>query len=331
MINPIYTGPLKDHLQNYVDLRRAMRHKFVHDASNLKRFDSFIVGKYPEVTGLTKEIVLDWCSKKTYETEATRYRRATIIRKFGIYLESIGVKAYILPKKYYSEGNQYIPYIYTVAELKKFFAAIDKDQSPCSYAGPYRRQIMPVIFRMIYMCGLRSSEARLLKIADVDLEHGILTINHSKNDNSRLVPMPDSLTERCRTFSKEVHLLSGSEDYYFPTLGGKPMTKRPLYQNFRRFLWKAGISHGGSGHGPRIHDFRHTYAVHCLKKWAEQEKDLTAYLPVLKTYMGHYTFRETAYYLRMTADVFPHITLKLETHYLDIIPQLEGESNDETY
>lgn len=331
MNNPIYTSPLKGHLQSYVDLKRALGCKFDEDASNLKRFDSFILEKYPEVTGLTKEIVWDWCSKKTYETEATRYRRAALIRKFGTYLESIGVKVYILPKKYYSEGQQYTPYIYTIAELEKFFAEIDNDKRPCSYACLYRRQVMPVIFRMFYMCGLRLSEAKLLKVADVDLEHGILTINQSKNDNSRLVPMPDSLTERCRAFSKEVHLLSGAEDYYFPALDGKPMKKGILYQNFRTFLCKAGISHGGGGRGPRIHDFRHTYAVHCLKKWAEQEKDLTVYLPILKTYMGHYSFRATAYYLRMTADVFPHITLKLENHYLDLIPQLEGESNDEAY
>ena len=109
------------------------------------------------------------------------------------------------------------------------------------------------------------------------------------------------------------------------------MKKGILYQNFRKFLWKAGISHGGGGRGPRIHDFRHTYAVHCLKKWAEEGKDLTAYLPILRTYMGHHSFEATAYYLRMTADVFPHITLKLETHYLDMIPQLEGGFNDETY
>lgn len=331
MNNPIYIGPLKEHLQNYVDLKRAIGYKFDIDVSHLKHFDSFVLEKYPEVTSLTKEIVLDWCRKKTYEAQATQYRRSSIIRRFGAYLDSIGVKAYILPKKYYPVGKQYTPYIFTDAELAKFFTEIDKDKSRCSYAGPYRRQIMPVIFRMIYMCGLRSSEARLLKVADVDLEHGILTINQSKNDNSRLVPMSDSLTERCRTFSKEVHLLSDAEDYYFPALGGKPMTKRPLYQNFRRFLWKAGISHGGGGRGPRIHDFRHTYAVHCLKKWAEQEKDLTAYFPILKTYMGHYSFKETAYYLRMTADVFPHITLKLEAHYLDIIPQLEGDTDDETY
>lgn len=331
MNNPIYTGPLKDHLQNYVDLNRAIGYKFDTSASRLQRFDRFVLEKYPETTTLTKEIVLDWCSKRTYEAQANQCHRASLIRQFGTYLDSIGVKAYILPKKYYPTGNQYTPYIYTVAELKKIFAETDKDKARRSCQCPYRHQIMPVIFRMIYMCGLRLSEARLLKIADVDLEHGILTINQSKNDKSRLVPMSDSLTKRCRTFSNEVHLLSGAEGYYFPALEGKPMHLLTLYDNFRRFLWRAGISHGGRGRGPRIHDFRHTYAVHCLKKWAEQEKDLTVYLPILKTYMGHDSFQKTAYYLRMTADVFPHITLKMEAHYLDLIPQLEGDTNDETY
>ncbi len=189
---------------------------------------------------------------------------------------------------------------------------------------------MPVIFRMIYMCGLRVSEARLLKVADVDLENGVLTIHQSKKDNSRLVPMSDSLTERCRNFSKKVHPQPIEDDYYFPGIDGKPMTIGNVYHNFRRFLWRARISHGGKGYGPRIYDFRHTYAVHCLKKWAEQEKDLTAYLPVLKTYMGHDSFDETAYYLRLTVDVFPDITLKIETQYPGIIPKLEGEI-DETY
>lgn len=74
--------------------------------------------------------------------------------------------------------------------------------------------------------------------------------------------------------------------------------------------------------------FRHTYAVHCLKNWTKQGKDLSVYLPVLKTYMGHYSFTETAYYLHLTADVFPDITLKLETKYSEIIPQLKGEHHE---
>ncbi|HQS83654.1 MAG TPA: tyrosine-type recombinase/integrase [Alphaproteobacteria bacterium] len=328
MLNIIYKSPFKDHIQNCVELKQAIGYKYNSEAHHLRRFDQFILEKYSEATVLTKEIVLDWCRKKTYETQTNQCFRASIIRQFGKYLESIGIKAYIIPKGYYPSAKQYTPYIYTTEELAKFFAETDKCQYCCEC--PYRHQIMPVIFRMIYLCGLRASEARLLKVVDVDLENGILSINHSKKDNSRLVSMSDSLTERCRDFSKKVHTDSMAENYYFPALGGKPMTLVNLYHNFRRFLWRAKISHGGKGCGPRIHDFRHTYAVHCLKKWVSQEKDLTVYLPVLKTYMGHDSFKDTAYYLRMTADVFPDITLKMETHYLDIVPTLEGGSN-ETY
>ena len=89
-------------------------------------------------------------------------------------------------------------------------------------------------------------------------------------------------------------------------------------------MWRAGISHGGRGYGPRIHDFRHTFTVHCLKKWFNEGKDLMVFLPVLRVYLGHDSFNETAYYLRLTADVFPKIMLKLEAKYSNLIPELEG-------
>lgn len=324
----IYTGPFKEHIEHHVKLKKAVGYKYDTDAAHLKCFDRLTLEKYPDATALIKEIVLDWCSKKTYEAQANQGSRASIIRQFAKHLDSLGVQAYILPKGYYPKEDQYVPYIYTVQELTKFFAETNK----CHYSSecPHRHLIMPVFFRMIYMCGLRVSEARLLKVGDVDLENGILSIHHSKKDNSRLVPMSEVLAERCRRYALIVHSFSKDADYVFPALGGSPMTITNVYRNFRRFLWRAGISHGGRGKGPRIHDFRHTYAVHCLKKWVEQEKDLMAYLPMLRTYLGHETFEEMAYYLRLTADVFPTITLKLETSYPEIIPILEGFP-DETY
>ena len=325
MDNILYIGPFKEHLQNHVKLKQAIGYKYNTEAEHLQRFDKFVSYHYPNTTILTKEIVLNWCKKKSYEAQANQCSRVSIIRQFAKYLDSIDVEAYIVPKGYYPTERQYIPYIYTADELSKFFTETDKCQY--SYECPHRHQIMPVIFRMIYMCGLRASEARLLKVTNVDLENGVLTINHSKKDNSRLVPMSDTLIERCRNYSKVVHPYYIEEDYYFPALNSKPMTIGNLYKNFRRFLWQAKISHGGRGHGPRIYDFRHTYAVHCLKKWVKQDKDLTIFFPVLKTYMGHDSFEETAYYLRMTADVFPNITLKIERKYLDIIPQLEEGGN----
>ena len=319
----VYTSHLKEHLQNHVKLKQAVGYKYQTDAEHLQRFDRFISERYPDTITLTKDIVLDWCRKKTYEAQSNQCGRASIIRQFAKYLDSIGIAAYILPKSYYPTKQQYLPYIYTVDELTRFFAKTE--QCHYCYECPHRHLIMPVIFRMIYMCGLRASEARLLKVADVDLKNGILTVNHSKKDNSRLVPMSDILTERCRSFSKKMQPYHIANDYYFPALGNEPMTICNLYKNFRRFLWQTQISHGGRGHGPRIYDFRHTYAVHCLKKWVQEGKDLNVYFPILKTYMGHDSFKETAYYLRMTADVFPGIISKIEARYLEIIPELELE------
>ena len=326
MINIIYNGPFKKHIQNYLELKRAVGYKYDADAGHLKRFDNFTLEKYRNTNVLTKEIILDWCRKKSYEAQANQSSRASIMRGFAKYLDSIGVKAYIIPKGYYPTPKQYTPHIYTTDELTRFFEQTDQCQYSCEF--PKRHLIMPVIFRMIYMCGLRSSEARLLKVGDVDLKRGILNIHHAKKDNDRLVPMSDCLTERCRIYSEKAHPNSIDENYYFPALNDAPMTIVNLYHNFRRFLWKAHISHGGRGCGPRVHDFRHSYAVHCLKKWVEQEKDLTAYLPVLKTYMGHDSFEDTAYYLHLTADVFPNIILKIETQYPEIIPTPEGDSHE---
>jgi len=322
----VYESSLKDYMSSHVDLKQAIGYKYETEAAHLQRFDRFLVENYPLATSLTKEMALNWCRKKSYEAQANQCARASILRQFAKYLDSIGVAAYLLPKGYFPSEKPYVPYIYTQDELSRFFVQTDQ----CCYCSefPSRHRIMPVFFRMIYTCGLRVSEARLLKVGDVDLENGILSILHSKKDNSRLVPISDALAERCRQYSKKVHPFPIPDNYFFPALGGKPITIGNVYKNFRKFLWQAGISHHGRGHGPRVHDFRHTYAVHCLKKWVEQEKDLAAYLPVLKTYLGHDSFEETAYYLRLTADVFPEITLKLETCYPEIIPELEGHADE---
>ena len=325
MTKIVYCGPFKKDFQDYIDLKRAIGYKYETEAKRLECFDKFTIQKYPLATTLTKEIVLDWCSKKSHETQQNQCIRASSMRQFGIYLDSLGVNSYILPKNYYPATIRYIPHIYTIDELKRFFAQTDQ----CNRSRyPNRHLIMPVIFRMLYMCGLRASEARLLKVSDVNLVSGIITINNSKNDNSRLVPMANSLLKRCQDYSNIVHCNSKENDYYFPVPNGNVITKYYLYRNFRQLLWQARISHVGRGNGPRIHDFRHTYAVHCLKNWVEQQKDLNTYLPILKTYMGHYLFAETAYYLRMTAEVFPDIIINLESKYSQIIPELEGEFDE---
>ncbi|RDY27973.1 tyrosine-type recombinase/integrase [Lachnotalea glycerini] len=319
MAEPVFAGPFKKEMQDFISLKRSVGYKYNTEPGILKRFDTYLVAKYSQADTLSKEAVTGWCSKTMHETATNHCSRASVIRQFSRYLDSIGIHAWILPKNYYPSGQQYVPHIYTPDELKRFFEETDK----CHYCSevPYRHLVMPEFFRLLFSCGLRCSEARLLTVGDVDLDHGVLTIRDSKNHNSRLVPMHGSMTLRLRKYAAEVQPFPEPEKYFFPSFGEKQMTLGNVYKNFRRFLWKAGISH--TGNGPRVHDFRHAYCIYRLKEWAEQDQDLMVLIPIIRTYLGHQTFNETAYYLRWTADVFPNIRMKLEKCYEDIIPQME--------
>ncbi len=325
MSNPVFIGPFRKEMMDFITLKRAIGYKYLTEAGILKRFDSFLLDNYPSFDSLTKESVTKWCGKTNHETAANQSSRSSVIRQFCKYMNTIGRNAWIMPENYYPAGVKYVPHIYTPGELRRFFAETDKCHS-CNEA-PFRHMIMPVFFRLLFSCGLRCSEARLLKVRDVDIEKGILSVMNSKNHNNRLVPMPQSMILRMRKYVKSIHSFSEPNEYIFPAFGGKPMTLGNVYKNFRQFLWKAGISH--TGDGPRVHDFRHAYCIYRLKAWAEQNKNLMVLLPMLRTYLGHETFNETAYYLRLTADVFPDIQLRLERHYPGIIPDA-GEFYFET-
>lgn len=127
-------------------------------------------------------------------------------------------------------------------------------------------------------------------------------------------------------YISKFHIYLNNNAYLFNHKDEKPYSRFSIYYQFRVFLKKCEIEH--TGDGPRLHDFRHTFCVHCLKKWTLQDKDLMVYLPVLKTFLGHESFKETAYYLKLTADVFPNITEKIEESYNKLIPTLEVKNEN---
>jgi integrase/recombinase XerD len=319
-----FIGPLKDEMSGFILLKCSVGNKYESEVGVLKRFDRYLARNYPTITGLPKESVIGWCAKQPHEKSANQCSRASVIRQFAKYLDNTWHTVYILPDNHYPSGPQYVPHIYTQDELLRFFTETDKCHF--CYECPWRHLVMPVFFRLLFECGLRCSEARLLMVGNVDLEKGCLTIRESKNRNSRLVMVSASMLKRLREYADAVHPFPDEGAFFFPGAPGRPMTLWNVYKNFRRFLWRARISH--TGDGPRVHDFRHTFAVYRLKAWSEQGKDLMAMLPVLKTYMGHDSFNETAYYLRMTADVFPSIRMRLEGAFGDIIPDMGGDPHE---
>lgn len=317
-----YSSVLATYIAGLIEQKRALGYKYDSQPGILRRFDTFCSEHHPHEATITRELMLDWATKRPGEHPATLQGRITPVKELAKYMARLGHKAFILPKGMMPRVAKYVPHIYSNDELKRIFAETDC----CHYCSevPYRHFVMPVFFRLLYSCGLRLTEARLLKIENVDLTDGVITITNAKLGKHRQLPVAPEMLERMRLYYQNTHLLSDPSDCFFPGYGGRPMTMGNVEKNLRKFLWKAGISHGGRSKGPRVHDFRHTMAVHCLRRWVLEEKDLRALLPVLQAYLGHVSLGDTAYYLHLTADLFPNITEQMEKALGGIIPKAGG-------
>ena len=93
------------------------------------------------------------------------------------------------------------------------------------------------------------------------------------------------------------------------------------YGLFRKLLLQCGIPHAGRGKGPRIHDFRHGFAVRTLRRWYRNGEDLDAKLPLLATYLGHQHLSGTQRYLHLTVELFPEITARADAAFGEVIPR----------
>jgi len=113
------------------------------------------------------------------------------------------------------------------------------------------------------------------------------------------------------------------ESYFFPSRDGGYYGCNAIYLVFRIILKRIGIKHGGHGYGPRLHDLRHTFAVHRLIGWYRERENLNAKLPLLATYLGHQGMNGTQRYLHLVPKLLPEVTETLENTVGHVIPGRE--------
>lgn len=317
-------GNFNPYILSLIEQKKLVGYPYDSSARILKVFSQFCMIHYPNETTLTKEIAMHWAKKKPDEHVNGLMRRITPVRQLAKYMNSIGIEAYIIPSGIPGKQIRYVPHIFTDPELRAFFAEIDQ----CSvgpFSGPVRHLIIPVFFRLIYCCGLRSSEARLLNVADVDLENGNLTIWHSKGNKDRNVVMSEDLLHLCRIYHAKVSRIFPDRCVFFPNQKGNHYHDAMIDYWFHLFWDKTGITNG-SGNPPRVHDFRHTFAVKRLNLWVQEGKDLHAYLPYLSMYLGHAHLTDTDYYLHFVPEFFPLFKAKTLEKGANLIPEVKDET-----
>ena len=319
---------LADAIAGLLAEKRALGYKYVSEERALARFSAFCAGEFPGLGTVTRASVEAWiaCARRRAVRPATVNSLIAPVRELARWLHRRGVDAYVLPAGVLEKPARYIPHIYSDQELAVLFAATDRCHS-CSEV-PLRHLVMPVLFRMIYACGLRCSEARLLRVEDVDVQSGVLQIRDAKGHKDRQLPVSEPLRERLAGYHAKLAGQSGWEWFFPGATLDVPLTLGNVNRNFRRFLWQARIPHGGRGKGPRAHDLRHTMAVNNLRSWFAEGENVNALLPVLQTYLGHSSIGDTAYYLHLTAESYPDITARVKQAFGDIVPAVtEGSAH----
>lgn len=265
---------------------------------NLLRFDKFCAEHCFDSCELTAEIVYSWLDAETKLDARGLPKKASTIRQFGLYLRAIGENAHVLPEKFATNASGFSPYIFTDNELAALFAEIDK--LPGSKDEPFFNIIAPVLFRMIYTCGLRPNEGRELLAENINLDTGEIMITHTKHNKDRLIVMSDDMLAMCRKYKSQRAIFGTKSAYFFPAKNDGALTSAKLLAALNK-AWTAAASSSfnPSPNRIRVYDLRHRFASACLNRWLDEGRDLMVMLPYLRAYMGHGSMNETAYYIHI--------------------------------
>jgi len=310
-------------IKNFIDQKRALGHPYQSSARILYHLDMLAYEKFPDDSMLTKEMCTAWLHLKPGEHPNGLLRRVTPVRQLGKYMKGLGYDAYVILGHIPNKQIKYEAHIYTTTELKAFFNSVD--HCPPSPFSPTRRYVIPVIFRMLYCCGLRSSEARMLRAEDVDIDTGRIMVRESKGWKARIVYMGDDLRGVCREYDSIMKFMHPGRQVFFPNKDGNCFSKAILDQWFHEFWDKLPEASAAAGNPARVHDFRHGYAVHRLNQWVREGQDINALYPYLSEYMGHSCYADTDYYLSLVEDFYPEMERRLSAVNDGILPEVRHE------
>jgi len=181
--------------------------------------------------------------------------------------------------------------------------------------------VVQTLLLFLYGTGLRVRESLALTQAAVDLAAGVVTVRESKFFKSRLVPLGPQLLKALVTYATQRKVAGHSQDGgapFFIARNGGPINMSTLQGNFRRIRKHVGIHRiDGACYQPRIHDLRHTFAVHRLVAWYREGAEVQRLLPHLSVYLGHAYLAATSVYLSMTPELLAQASKRFEQHALN--------------
>lgn len=316
-----FTSRMAPVMESFLVFKQSLGWKYVTGEYYLREFDCYFERYKPEESSL-ENIIKSWVILRKTESPNTQRVRVVPIREFGKYLQSIGhPEAYVITNKVCRKQTRTIPHFLTDDEIVQFFDACDTLVP--RKENPVRHLVLPMYFRLLYCCGVRTSEARLLLRKNVNLHSGFIDVIQSKGPKDRRLFLPEDLRLLYLKYDAVIENIFPDRTYFFPVKYHSCYHSGSIGQNFNKIWRAAGLNYETESKA-RAYDFRHHFAFTTLNQWIKEKSDVNSMLPYLVRYMGHACLESTFYYLHLVPEFFSTFAEKTK-RLEELLPEVDHD------
>jgi len=326
---PVFASRLAPVFTRYVELKRALGRRFDTPSRTLLSLDRFLhehSAKYPD---LDAGAFAEWCHTHEHVSSGVRRVRMLDVLSFCIYRQRTEPQCFVPdPSSFPAYHQRRTPYIFSEVEVAKLLrAATGLRRYP---ASPLRPEVIRLAIALLFTTGIRRGELLALKLGDYNQRELTLHIRETKFYKSRLLPITSSIAdeiEKCLRVRSQRKLPAPPDAalIWNAACGGGAYSGTSLRSALHPLLRKCGIV-TQKGKLPRIHDFRHSFAVNALLRWYRAGADVEAKLPLLATYLGHGSAMSTHYYLHFIEPLRAAASDRFAKRYGELISPLPDTS-----
>ena len=295
-----FTSMLGPTIEQYLALKEALGRRYAVERKILQHLDQFLATGGHGHAELTCVAFDSWCQTLQHLCSGVRRNRMRVVRNLCLYRRRTMPACFVPDLSQFPSLHQPIrPYIFTETDIVRLLRLTDTLDA--TSGSPIRREVFRLAVVLLYTSGLRRSELLHLTLGDYDPREQTLLVRASKFHKSRLMPLSADGAREIEAYLKV------RRTHRLPAAGGAPLlcnsrrdggaySGEGFAHGIRALLHAAGIR-TAEGHLPRVHDFRHSFAVRALVRWYGAGADVQAKLPFLAAYMGHVSIASTEYYL----------------------------------
>ena len=293
---------LRQHLDEYLELRRTLGHKLADAHRLLPRFVTYLDDHGIEF--VTVQAALAWSLEREVPVgSAVPAHRMMVVRGFARYLSGIDPRTAVPPAGTIRQPQRWRrPFIYSDADVLALI-----EQARVVIPQPLRSATYQTLIGLLATTGMRVGEVLRLDRGDLDRSEGVLRVRESKFGKSRLVPLHAIAVDALERYdlTRQRLLPEPSSDSFLVSLRGTRVIYETVWPVHRKLCEHAGVG-ASSTVTPRIHDHRHSFAVKTLLGWYQDGVDVPSRIGWLSTYLGHREPRYTYHYLSAAPDLLAH-------------------------